>query len=152
LLIGTLPLLAAAAAFAFVWFAAEDSASFASPRGDGLAEDTASDLAQQWGIEISSVRLTAADHMIDYRYKVLDSEKANDLFKRQIKPRLIHEKTGKVLSVPETAKLGPLRNSNTPQEGKIYWMFFGNAGKLVKSGDEVSVVIGDFRVDDLRVE
>jgi len=83
---------------------------------------------------------------------VLDAEKATDLFKRQIKPHLIHQKTGKVLAVPETAKLGPLRNSNTPQEGRIYWMFFGNTGKLVKAGDKVSVVIGDFRVEDLVVE
>ncbi len=47
--------------------------------------------------------------------------------------------------MPETAKIGPLRNSNTPQAGKIYWMFFGNAGNLVKPGDKVTVVIGEFR-------
>ena len=57
-----------------------------------------------------------------------------------------------MLAVPETAKLGPLRNSNIPQEGRIYWMFFGNAGKLVEAGDKVTVVIGDFRVEDLVVE
>ena len=108
--------------------------------------------AETWGIEITSIRLTANDHMIDYRYKVLDAAKATDLFKRQIKPALIHQETGKVLAVPSTAKLGPLRNSNTPQEGKIYWMFFGNGGNLVKAGDKVTVVIGDFRVEDLVVE
>jgi len=31
-------------------------------------------------------------------------------------------------------------------------MFFGNAGDLVESGDEVTVVIGEFRVEDLVVE
>jgi len=115
------------------------------------AEAKASEIAKQWGIEITSIHLTANDHMIDYRYRVLDAEKAADLFKRQIKPQLIHQETGKVLAVPETAKLGPLRNSNTPQEGKIYWMFFGNGGKLVQAGDEITVVIGDFRVEDLVV-
>ena len=90
--------------------------------------------------------------MIDYRYRVLDAQKATDLFKRQIKPHLIHQKTGKVLAVPETAKLGPLRNSNIPKDGKIYWMFFGNAGDLVQSNDKVTVVIGEFRVEDLVVE
>jgi hypothetical protein len=109
-------------------------------------------LAAQWGIEVTSVRLTAADHMIDYRYRVLDTDKATDLFKRQIKPFLIHQETGKVLAVPETAKIGPLRNSNIPQEGKIYWMFFGNAGNLVKAGDKITVVIGEFRVEDLIIE
>jgi hypothetical protein len=109
-------------------------------------------IAETWGIEITSIRLSANDHMIDYRYKVLDAAKATDLFKRQIKPALIHQETGKVLAVPSTAKLGPLRNSNTPKEGKIYWMFFGNAGHLVNAGDKVTVVIGDFRVEDLVVE
>jgi hypothetical protein len=121
------------------------------PYGPDLVAE-AFDLAKQWGIEITSIRLTANDHMIDYRYKVLDAAKATDLFKRQIKPYLIHQETEKVLAVPETAKLGPLRNSNTPQEGKIYWMFFGNAGDLVKTGDKVTIVIGDFQVEDLIVE
>ena len=119
---------------------------------DGQAEARAQELAEQWGIEITSIRLTANDHMIDYRYRVLDADKATDLFKRQIKPHLIQQRTGKVLAVPETAKLGPLRNSNIPQAGKIYWMFFGNAGNLVQSGDKVTVAIGDFRVEDLVVE
>ena len=115
------------------------------------AEAASARLAETWGVEVASIRLSANDHMIDYRYRVLDAGKATDLFKRQIKPYLIHQKTEKVLSVPETAKLGPLRNSNLPQEGKIYWMFFGNAGMLVQPGDEVTVVIGDFRVENLVV-
>ena len=124
-----------------------------SESADASAAVTASEqLAAQWGVEVASIRLTAHNHMIDYRYRVLDAQKATDLFNRQIKPHLIHQKTGKVLAVPETAKLGPLRNSNIPKDGKIYWMLFGNAGGLVQSGDQVTVVIGEFRVEDLVVE
>ena len=117
-----------------------------------VGDSAAAQLAETWGVEVASIRLTAHDHMIDYRYRVLDAVKADELFRRQIKPQLIHQETGKVLSVPDTAKVGPLRNSNTPQDGKIYWMFFGNAGNLVKAGDAVTVVIGDFRVENLVVE
>ena len=125
----------------------------AQEAADPSAAETASaQLASQWGVEVASIRLTAHNHMIDYRYRVLDAEKAADLFKRQIKPQLIHQETGYALAVPDTAKVGPLRNSNTPQDGKIYWMFFGNAGDLVKAGDRVTVVIGDYRVEDLVVE
>ena len=116
-----------------------------------VAEAEPMNLAEQWGIEVTSIRMTANDHMIDYRYRVLDADKAADLFKRQIKPFLIHQESGKVLAVPDTAKLGPLRNSNMPQNGRIYWMFFGNGGKLVQAGDKITVVIGDFRVEDLVV-
>jgi hypothetical protein len=140
------------ASFTYVTYVADEPAAPETAGTDAQAEALALELAEQWGIEIASIRLTAHNHMIDYRYRVLDAEKATDLFKRQIKPHLIHQKTGKVLAVPETAKLGPLRNSNIPQVGKIYWMFFGNAGKLVQSGDEVTVVIGEFRVEDLVVE
>lgn len=118
----------------------------------GATESDSAQLAETWGVDVASIRMTANDHMIDYRYRVLDADKAADLFKRQIKPYLIHQESGMVLAVPETAKLGPLRNSNMPQEGRIYWMFFGNTGHLVKAGDKVTVVIGEFRVEDLVVE
>jgi hypothetical protein len=89
--------------------------------------------------------------MLDFRYRVTDTDKAAPLFVRQTKPRLIHKASGKVLAVPETAKLGPLRNSDTPQSDRIYWMFFGNPGGLVRTGDQVTVVIGEFRAD-MKVE
>jgi hypothetical protein len=132
--------------------AGDETATRDADSSHAVVEGRAIDLEQQWGIEITSLRLTAHNHMIDYRYRVLDSDKATDLSKRQIKPYLIHQKTGKVLAVPETAKLGPLRNSNIPQEGKIYWMFFGNAHNLVKADDRVTIVIGEFRVEDLVVQ
>ncbi len=106
---------------------------------------------EKWGIELTALRMTAANKMIDFRYRVLDKDKAAPLFQRQTKPYLIHEASGKVLAVPNTAKVGSLRNSNMPQQGRIYWMFFGNNG-TVGSGDKVSVVMGEFRADNLVVE
>ena len=132
--------------------AATATAEAAEAAASSADETESARLAEQWGIEVASIRLTAHNHMIDFRYRVLDPAKAAELFVRQNKPALIHQETGRVLAVPETAKVGPLRNSNQPQQGKIYWMFFGNAGDLVESGDEVTVVIGEFRVEDLVVE
>lgn len=109
-------------------------------------------LSDQWGIELVAMRSTAAGHMVDFRYRVLDAEKAAPLFKRQIKPYLIHQSSGKALGVPNTAKIGSLRNSNTPQNGRTYWMFFGNHHKLVQKGDKVTVAIGEFRATDIEVE
>ena len=108
-------------------------------------------MAEKWGIEISSIRMTANNHMIDFRYRVLDAKKAETLFVRKTKPYLIDQASGKVLAVPNTAKVGPLRNSNKPKEGKIYWMFFGNSG-VVKAGNKVTVVIGEFKAENLVVE
>jgi hypothetical protein len=109
-------------------------------------------LADQWGIEITGLRMAAHNHMVDFRFRVLDSTKADPLFVRHTKPYLVDQKTGKVLAVPNTAKIGPLRNSNKPKEGRIYWMFFGNHTGLISQGSQVSVVIGDFKAENLRVE
>ena len=89
--------------------------------------------------------------MIDFRYRVLDAKKAETLFARENKPYLIDEASRKVLSVPTTAKIGPLRTSGDIKEGSIYWMFFANIPGLVKAGSTVTVVIGDFRAEHLVV-
>jgi hypothetical protein len=39
-----------------------------------------------------------------------------------------------------------------PTEGRVYFIMFGNPGGYVKSGDRVTVVIDDFRAEDLVVE
>jgi hypothetical protein len=57
-----------------------------------------------------------------------------------------------VLAVPNTAKVGALRNSNMPQVGRTYWMFFGNHNRIVKKGDLVTVVIGNFQIKDLMLQ
>lgn len=109
-------------------------------------------LAEKWGIHITGIHMSAHNYMVDFRYRVLDAKKAKALFDRKTKPHLIDQASGKVLAVPNTAKLGPLRNSNQPKEGRIYWMFFGNRGGLVNTGSKVTVVIGDFRAEDLVVQ
>lgn len=140
--------------FSVLLFSGEMNASNTPASGPDLLHNSKAfekKLEDQWGIELTALRMTAADRMIDFRYRVLDAEKAAPLFKRQTKPYLIHQASGKVLAVPNTAKVGSLRNTNMPKEGRIYWMFFGNQG-LVKAGDKVSVVIGDFRAENLVID
>ncbi len=110
------------------------------------------DLKEKWGIEVTSVRMASAGHMVDFRYRVLDAKKAETLFVRENKPYLIDQESKKVLAVPSMGKVGPLRTSNMPQEGRIYWMFFGNSGGLIKTGSKVTITIGDFKVENLTVE
>lgn len=109
-------------------------------------------LKREWGVEILFVRQTAAGYMLEFRYKVVDAEKAKDLFERQTKPILTHIETGAKLIVPTPAKTGALRNSNTPKDGHTYWMFFANPGQLVKPGEHVSIEIGEFLVENLVVQ
>ncbi|MEN6534376.1 MAG: hypothetical protein ABFD89_11980 [Bryobacteraceae bacterium] len=112
----------------------------------------ASELGAKWGIEVESVRLAGAEMMLDFRYRVIDPEKADLLFSRQVQPCLIHQASGVKLRVASTAKTGPLRTTYRPQAGRIYFMLFGNTRRQVSVGDRVTVMVGDFKAENLRVE
>ena len=109
-------------------------------------------MKRQWGVEVVFVRRTAGGYMLEFRYKVLDPDKAKPLFERQTKPLLIHAESGAKLIVPTPAKTGALRNSNPPLAGRTYWMFFANPGKFVQPGEQVNIEIGDFLAERLVVQ
>jgi len=111
-------------------------------------------LADRWGIDDLRVVRTGAGHLLDFRYRVVDAQKAAPLLARDAKPMVIDEKSGARLSVPSTPKAGSLRSrpSGPPEPGRIYFALFSNRGGLVKRGDHVSVVIGNFEAPRLIVE
>jgi hypothetical protein len=108
-------------------------------------------MKRRWGVEVLFVRQTAAGYMLEFRYRVVDAEKAKPLFERRTKPLLTHSESGAKLIVPTPAKTGALRNSNPPLVDHTYWMFFANPGRLVKPGEHVSIEIGEFLAEDLVV-
>ncbi|MEW6569797.1 MAG: hypothetical protein AB1390_01280 [Nitrospirota bacterium] len=118
------------------------------------AEPSEIDLAKienEWGIQIDGIRLSAGGYMLDFRYRVIDPEKAQPIFDRKEKPYLIDQASGAKFMVPSPPKVGPLRTSNPPQADRTYFILFANPGKYVKQGNKVTVVIGDFRAEDLTV-
>ena len=71
---GQLPVILAAllsvvgvASFTYVTYVAEEPAAPETAGAEVRTEALALELAEQWGIEIASIRLTAHNHMIDYR-------------------------------------------------------------------------------------
>ena len=107
---------------------------------------------RKWGVEIIGVRLVSSRGMLRFDYRVLDAAKAKTLNDKKFNPYLVDEVTGSKLGVPEMDKVGKLRQSSEPENGQIYWMVFGNPSQLVKAGNRVDVVIGDFRVEGIVVE
>jgi hypothetical protein len=111
------------------------------------------ELEARYGITIEALRPTAAGHMLDLRYRVLDSDKAGELLTRGVKPRLIHEERGLTLGTPSFAKVGALRQTGAaPEAGRVYFVLFSNPGQRVAPGDAVSLAIGDRRVDRIEVQ
>ncbi|MCG8486543.1 MAG: hypothetical protein AB2551_00520 [Candidatus Thiodiazotropha sp.] len=117
-------------------------------------QKTAKQIAEKWGVELLSLRLTAAGYMIDFRFRVLDIEKAKIFFDHRIKPHLKVEKSNAKLPIPMAAKVGAFRATNRGKNiksNKTYYMVFGNPDAHVKSGEKVTMVIGDFKAENLTV-
>ena len=105
-----------------------------------------------WGVDTLAVKWVESGEVIRFTYHVLDSDKATALNNKKDEPSLIDPRAGVKLVVPALEKVGQLRQTGTPEAGKSYWMAFSNKGRLVKRGDHVSVVIGQFRADGLVVD
>jgi hypothetical protein len=109
-------------------------------------------LRRLWGIDDIHIRSTASGNMLRFSYRVVDADKAKILNDKRAEPYLVVLKTGTRLTVPETEKVGKLRQTATPEYGREYWMVFTNLGRAVEPGDHVDVVIGAFRGKELVVE
>jgi len=105
-----------------------------------------------WGVDALTVRSVESGELIRFNFRVVDAVKAQPLNDKKSEPFLIDERARVKLVVPSLEKVGQLRQSSTPESGKVYWMAFSNKGGLVKRGDKVSVVIGKFRADGLVVQ
>lgn len=105
-----------------------------------------------WGVDSFNVKLAESGEIVRFTWRVVDPAKAAPLSDKKAVPSLIDPKRSVKLEVPVMEKVGQLRQTTTPQEGRQYWMAFSNKGRPVKAGDRVTVSIGKFRVDGLLVE
>lgn len=112
-------------------------------------------IEQAWGISVEGIRLTAAGHMLDFRYRVLDPEKAKG--KGLIHPKMgllvIEEKSGTELPVPTMAKVGALKQTRSHlYPDRIYSVLFANLNGTVKAEAIVTVMLGELKIEHLMVE
>lgn len=109
--------------------------------------------ADRYGIEVQGVRHAAAGYMLDFRYRVVDEQRAATLINPRLRPYLLDQQTGKQYIVPTVGRVGPLRQTRAKVEaGRTYFVFFANPGRAVAPGTKVSVVMGDLVIKDLTVQ
>lgn len=107
---------------------------------------------RNWGIEVVGVRQLSSGYMLEFRYRVINPEKANALIDKKLRP-LLHDAASNVtLSVPTLDKVGAVRQSTLQEADRSYYIIFGNPGKVVKKGNRVSVTIGKFRAENIVVQ
>jgi hypothetical protein len=108
---------------------------------------------QQYGVSILGVRMTAAGHMLDFRYRVLDTSKAGRLIRPKMGLALIDQATKAEMSVPVMDKVGALKQTRSHLfPDRTYSVLFSNRAGVVKPGSKVSIQFGDLTLDNLIVE
>jgi hypothetical protein len=105
-----------------------------------------------WGVDSLAVKWVESGELIRFSYRVLDADSAEALNDKKSEPMMLAPRAGVSLVVPAMENVGQLRQSTDAEDGKSYWMVFSNKGRLVKRGDRVNVVIGQFRADGLVVD
>lgn len=106
-----------------------------------------------WGIETPTVKAVESGVILRFSYRVLDPVKAKPLNDKKLNPVLESPEKGVRLVIPSLEKVGQLRQApQNIEAGKSYWMAFSNSGRVVKPGDRVDIVIGNFHARGLLVE
>ena len=105
-----------------------------------------------WGVDSLRVKIAESGELVRFSYRVLDPERSKSLNDKKLEPGLILPRVHLKLVIPQLENVGMLRQTSTPEAGKVYWMAFSNHGEPVKRGDHVDIVIGKFRAEGLLVE
>ncbi len=105
------------------------------------------------GVEIVAVRMSAANTMLDLRYRVLDPAKAKPLMDPAVPISLIDQGTGAAGEVPVDEQVGALRQSGHQiRPGQVLAALFGNPGGAVRKGSKVNLRLGDLEVTGLTIQ
>ncbi|MFO1335169.1 MAG: hypothetical protein U1E80_08780 [Piscinibacter sp.] len=107
------------------------------------------------GVDLMMVRLDASEFLIDLRYRIKDTAKAQPLLEQKVKPVLVNEATGDRFYIPQVPKVGSLRQSATAKQpaiaGRTYFMLFANPDRRLKVGERVTLYAGDSVIKDIVV-
>ena len=103
---------------------------------------------EQTGIRIARIALTAGTGLIDFRYQVLDPERAIVVHDRGSPPVIVDEKNQQVIA----ERFGHQGHTDTLHAGRTYFLLFVNRHEWVKRGDRASVKIGNFVLEHVPVQ
>jgi hypothetical protein len=101
-------------------------------------------LERDYGVRFDLVGVTASGGLVDVRFSVLDAEKAKHLFHDATSsPALYVERSGTLL------RRRGMSHGLSFLTGGRYFVLFSNAGGVVQSGTQVSILIDDVRLEPM---
>jgi len=112
-------------------------------------------IKERWGVEPSGVRLVADGYLLEFRFRVLDADKAAGLVNAGYSAYLIDQASGAKLLPPAQPRMGRSRPSARvvkPRADRTYYVLFANPGRSIQPGRKVTVVVADLTARDLVVQ
>lgn len=106
------------------------------------APATPAQIEATWGIRVTQLVVTGDGGMVDFRFVVVDPEKAGPLMTTAKRPRLIVEDTGAAV---DSLYHGGHGGDLLP--GQTHFLLYNNTGGAIQSGVAVSVLLGDLRLE-----
>lgn len=98
----------------------------------------------KYGIRVTHIAVLAAGGLIDFRFQVLDPDKASALFELENRPLLYVEATGQKVD----SLYHPPHGHNF-QPGQSQYFIYNNYKGAIRSGSPVAVVLGDLRLEHI---
>jgi hypothetical protein len=104
-------------------------------------------LETRYGIQITQIGLTAADGLVDVRFKILDAAKARKVLGDPANTPVLIAGNNPPLSPPHHALHGAKFG-----DGLVYFILYPNVRGAIKHGAEVTVAMGDVRLGPVTVQ
>ncbi len=115
----------------------------------GTEAVNAQEFAARTGVKVNLLGLTAGGGMIEFRYQVVDPDKASLLLHEADKrPVLVAEDTGSTLAMVSR----PHIHRADLKLGGTYFFLLANAHNAIKDGTPITVVIGDVRLEHVKAQ
>ncbi len=105
---------------------------------------TEAEIADKWGVRVTHIAVLADGGLIDFRFQVLDPEKAGPVMEVDTRPHLYVEKTGQ-----EVSSLYHIMHNHGIPAGESHYLIYNNSNGAIKRGEAVSVVFGTMRLEHI---
>ncbi|MDJ0323684.1 hypothetical protein QMG61_07895 [Cryobacterium sp. PH31-AA6] len=110
----------------------------------GTTAVTAEGMAARYGINVNLIGVTAAGGLIEFRYQVVDPDKADRMMQdTTLLPIVVVEDSGATMVISRP------HHAVDPQLGGTYFFLFANAHNAIHAGSQVTLVMGDARLEHI---
>ncbi len=100
------------------------------------------------GVQFVRATLAADGGLLDVRYMVLDSPRAQRWLANTSKPpRLVDKRNSRIID-----RAAPMRDAHDKRAGQTYYLIYQNTGNALHRGDLLTLTVAGVTLDDVPVE